>query len=103
MNKSTLKINGEIDDIVQVASPFTHDAPTGFFDGLGDYKMIGTEISESLQSGFFVATITFESEIEPTVDNVQTLINEFDDVKSIFMLETVSGLLISSSDGNVAV
>ena len=103
MNKSILKINGEVNEVVILAQPFTHEAPSGFFDGLGDYEVVGVEIGESAGSGLFVAKVILKSENEPTVENMNTLIEEFPDTKVVLLLETDSGLFVASTDGAVAV
>jgi hypothetical protein len=103
MNKSILKINGEINEVVAVAQPFTHEAPSGFFDGLGEHEMIGVEIGESAGSGLFVASVIFKSENEPTTDNLNTLLEEYSDSKVVLFLETDNNIYIASAEGAVAV
>jgi hypothetical protein len=103
MNKSILKINGEINEVVAVAQPFTHEAPSGFFDGLGDYEVVGTEIGESAGSGLFVASVVFKSENEPTTDNMNTLLEEYSDSKVVLFLETDNNIYVASAEGAVAV
>lgn len=103
MNKSTLVINGEIDKVTEVASPFTHEVPSAFFNGLGDYKVIGTEISESVNSGFFVAKITFESEHSPDTESLKSLLAEYSDSQVLLVLEGGSNILLASAEGALAV
>jgi hypothetical protein len=103
MNKSILKINGEVNDVVVVAQPFTHEAPSGFFDGLGDYEVVGVEISESAGSGLFVAKVILKSDNEPTVENMNTLIEEFPESKVVLLLDTDTGVYVASANGAVAV
>jgi hypothetical protein len=103
MNKSTLVINGEIDKVTQVASPFTHEVPSAFFNGIGEYKVIETEISESLNSGFFVAKIVFESELAPDTDSLKALLAEYSDSKVLLVLEGGSNILLASAEGALAV
>ena len=103
MNKSILKINGEVDDVVVVAQPFTHEAPSGFFDNLGDYEVIGVEIGESAGSGLFVGTVYFKSQNEPTLDNLNTLLEEYSNTKVLLFLDTESNMYVASADGAVAV
>jgi hypothetical protein len=103
MNKSILKINGEINEVVAVAQPFTHEAPSGFFDGLGEHEMIGVEIGESAGSGLFVASVIFKSENEPTTDNLNTLLEEYSDSKVVLFLETDNNIFVANADGAVAV
>lgn len=103
MNKSILKVNGEINEVVAVAQPFTHEAPSGFFDGLGDYDVIGVEIGESAGDGLFVASIKFTSENEPTIANLNTLLEEYSDSKVLAFLETTNNTYVANVDGAVAV
>lgn len=103
MKKSILKINGEINEVVAVAQPFTHKAPSGFFDGLGNYEVIGVEVGESAGSGLFVATVGFKSQNEPDVTNLNTLLEEYSNTKVLVFLETDSNTYVASVEGAVAV
>jgi hypothetical protein len=103
MNKSTLVINGEVDMVTQVASPFTHEVPSAFFNDLGNYKVIGTEISQSANTGFFVAKVILESDVFPSVNNLNALLGEYADSKVLLVLESDNEVLLASAEGALAV
>jgi len=103
MNRSTLIVNGEVDKVTEVASPFTHEVPSAFFNDIGKYEVIGTEISQSANTGFFIARVDFKSEIFPTKDNLNALLAEYPDSKVLLVLENESEVILASAEGALAV
>lgn len=103
MKTTTLTINGEVFDVTAMAQPFTHEAPTGFFSGLGEYEVLDTVIGQSLGAGLFTAEIKFKSENEPTVDNLQSLLSEYPDADVTSFLDTESGILLATGGKMVTV
>ena len=103
MYTNKLVINGEVDDVTSMASPFTHEAPTGFFDKLGTAEVIDVVIGQSLGEGLFTAHVVFKSEIEPTLDDLQTYLKEFENTDTTVFLETQSGILLASGGVGVSV
>ena len=103
MYTNKLIINGEIDEVTSMASPFTHKAPTGFFDRLGNNEIVEVVIGQSLGEGLFTAHIVFKTEVEPTIDDLQTYLKEFDGTDTTMFLETDSGVLLASGGVGVSV
>jgi len=103
MYTNKLVINGEVDQVTEMASPFTHEAPTGFFDGLGATEVIDVVIGQSLGEGLFTAHVVFKSEVEPTLDHLQTFLTEFQNNDTTVFLETQSGILLASGGVGVSV
>ncbi len=103
MNKSTVIINGELDDVMAVTSPFTHEVKSKFFNGLGESKVVGSETGESAGSGYFVSHTILESENSPTIDSINLLLSEYPDSKVVVFLNTEVGSWLASNDGAVAI
>lgn len=102
-NKSVLTINGEINEVTKILAPFTHGVKSKFFDGLGEYVIGGTQISESAGSGLFVGRTVVLSENIPTIDDLNVLFAEYSDLKVVAFLETPHGSVLAAADGALAV
>lgn len=102
MNKSTITINGELDEVMRVGSVFTHATETKFFNGLGKCEVLYNETGEALNSGFFVSSTSIESEFPVTADNLNALLSEYPDSRVVVVLDTDAGQWIAASDGAVA-
>jgi hypothetical protein len=103
MKKSTLVINGEIDKVTEVASPFTHEVPSAFFNDLGNYEVVGTEISESANTGFFIAKVILNSDAFPSKPNLNALLAEYPDSQVLLVLENGTEVILASAEGALAV
>ena len=103
MFTNKLTVNGEILDVTAILQPFTHDAPSGVFDGLGKVEILDVVIGQSLNEGFLAGQVKFKTETEPTIDNLNTYLAEYPDNEAVVLLETDSGLLLASGSQAVAV
>jgi hypothetical protein len=103
MYTNKLIINGEIDEVTSMASPFTHETPTGFFDRLGDTEVLEVVIGQSLGEGLFTAHVAFKSSVEPTIDDLTTYLKEYENTDTTVFLETESGILLASGGVGVSV
>lgn len=103
MYTSNLIINGELFDVTAVSQPFTHDVPSAFFDGLGAKEVVSVEIGQSLGEGLFTALVRVKSEVEPTVDNLSVLLEEFPDADLVAFMTTDSGTVMATAGQKVQV
>lgn len=102
MNKSTITINGELNEVMHMSSIFTHGLETQFFEDLGSFEILETEVGESLNSGFFVSKTVFKSEVKPNDSTLNKLLSEFSDSRVVVVLDTDDGQWIAATDGAVA-
>jgi hypothetical protein len=103
MYTNKLMVNGEVLEVTEMASPFTHGVVTGFFDNLGANEVLDVVIGQSLGEGLFTAHIVFKTEIEPTLDDLQTYLKEYEHTDTTVFLETQSGTILASAGVGVSV
>lgn len=97
MYTSNLIINGELFDVTAISQPFTHEVESPFFDGLGSYEVVSVEIGQSLGEGLFTSLVRVKSEVEPTIDNLSALLEQFDSVDVVSFMTTDSGTVMATS------
>lgn len=103
MYTSNLIINGELFDVTAISQPFTHEVESPFFDGLGSYEVVEVEIGQSLGEGLFTSSIRLKSDVEPTIDNLSALLEQFDLANVVSFMTTDSGTVMATGTEKVQV
>jgi hypothetical protein len=103
MYTNKLIINGEVLEVTEMASPFTHKTITGFFDNLGASEVLDVVIGQSLGEGLFTAHVVFKTEVEPTIDDLQRYLKEYEHTDTTVFMETESGTILASAGVGVSV
>ena len=103
MYTSNLIINGELFDVTAISQPFTHDVESAFKNGLGSFEIVSVEIGQSLGDGLFTASVRVKSEVEPTVDNLSALLDEYPDGDVVAFMTTDSGTVMVAGGQKVEV
>jgi hypothetical protein len=103
MYTSNLIINGELFDVTAISQPFTHEVESGFMNDLGAFEVVSVEIGQSLGEGLFTASIRIKSEVEPTVDNLSALLEEYPDADVVSFMTNDSGTVMVAGGQKVQV
>ena len=103
MYTSNLIINGELFDVTAVSQPFTHKVESAFLSDLGAFDVVNVEIGQSLGEGLFTSAVRLKSEVEPTVDNLSALLDEYPDSDVVAFMTTDSGTVMVAGGQKVQV
>lgn len=103
MYTSNIIINGELFDVTAISQPFTHEVQSAFFENLGSYEVVDVEIGQSLGEGLFTAVVRVKSEVEPTIDNLSALLEEYPDGDVVSFMTTDSGTVMATAGQKVQV
>jgi hypothetical protein len=101
MNKSTITINGELTEVMDVSAVFTHAVETDFFKNFDEVSIVELEVGEGL-GGMFVSRVVLETDKEVTDADLNVLLSEFPESRVVIVLETEQGKWVVATEGAVA-